>query len=609
MFKNPSYALLIKANLLLSIVLFLLFLIFNDSYENGVTLGLLLLGAISSATILVLLLYLLLFVFSFWHKKGLYVVAAVFVVTHLAVLADFFIYRIYHFHINAMVLNILTSPAATDSIQLGITPYIAVAAIVVFLIGYEWFVIKKVTSKPLDEMKLLNSKLNKITILPLFLIILTEKVSYGMAYLYVNSEVTSKFRVIPLYQPLTFTRLATKHFGFKIRKVTKTTVTTSKALKYPLEPISISAQANPVNIFIIASDAVRNSVISQEVTPNIIAFSKESWRYNNHYSGGNATRFGIFSMMYGLNATYWFSFLNSTRGSVFFEVLESLDYQISITSSTNTNWPEFRKTCYVDQQECIQDNFKGTPAQKDRQSTDALKKWLDKADASRPIFSFIFWDAPHQRSYPKEFSKFTPDNKGETNYLTVSASDRDVLFNQYKNSIAYNDNLFGEIIALLKEKGFYENSIIIFTSDHGQEFYEFGSFGHNSSFSRAQTQSPMIIKFPKQTPKKIDDLSSHVDLVPTLLSYVGVTNRPETYSNGFDMLKEDYKRNYIFTANWNNNAIITDKSTMVFSNLPNKIFNNEIRSTESYKKIPKSVSDIDDVTILDVLNQNRKFLK
>ncbi len=119
----------------------------------------------------------------------------------------------------------------------------------------------------------------------------------------------------------------------------------------------------------------------------------------------------------------------------------------------------------------------------------------------------------------------------------------------------------------------------------------------------------MIIKFPKQTPKKIDDLSSHVDLVPTLLSYVGVTNRPETYSNGFDMLKEDYKRNYIFTANWNNNAIVTDKSTMVFSNLPNKIFNNEIRSTESYKKIPKSVSDIDDVTILDVLNQNRKFLK
>lgn len=183
------------------------------------------------------------------------------------------------------------------------------------------------------------------------------------------------------------------------------------------------------------------------------------------------------------------------------------------------------------------------------------------------------------------------------------------LFNQYKNSVHYNDALFGEMIQTLKDKGLYENSIIIFTSDHGQEFYEYGYFGHNSAFSRSQIQSPLIVKFPGASAKVITDLTSHVDVVPTLLSYIGVNTPVQAYSNGQDLLSQGYKRNYAFVANWNYNAIYTDKTTMVFSNLPNKIFNNEVRYSKSYVKIDKDKQNVDASLILKVLDENRRFLK
>jgi len=70
--------------------------------------------------------------------------------------------------------------------------------------------------------------------------------------------------------------------------------------------------------------------------------------------------------------------------------------------------------------------------------------------------------------------KFKPDKGGEINYILVKKRDREILLNQYKNAIYYDDYLFGKIIKTLKEQKVYNNSIIILLSDHGEEFYEYG---------------------------------------------------------------------------------------------------------------------------------------
>jgi len=611
--KNINFSLFFKINLFLTTLLFLAFLLHNAEY-TFLNFTLTTLGLISSAAILYIVLYLLLIVFSFSKHFILYLSALFFTLIDIGLIVDFFIYKLFHFHINAMVLNILTSPDAMDSIQTGIAPVLLFILLIASIIWFQYYAIQKLHKLDTPFKTDLNRRLNKMILLPLVLIILIEKVSFGFATLFSKNEFISTFKVIPLYQPLTFNRIAARHFGFKAEKQAKYSIKTKADLNYPLKAIELD-QTNPTfNIFILANDSVKYDILNQEIAPNIMDFSKDALIFNHHYSGGNSTRFGIFSLIYGLNSTYWFSFLNSNQKPLFFDVLQKRNYDISIISSTNTNWPEFRKTCYVNVQESIEDKFKGEPWKKDEQSTECFLSHIDTASKEKPMFTFIFLDAPHGYSYPEETNKYYAP-KGEINYLAVSEDSQELktTVKRYKNAIYYNDILFGKMIQKLKEKDLYDNALIIYTSDHGQEFFEQGNFGHNTAFSQGQIHIPLMIKLPKSLAhsnlaEKINDsLTSHQDIVPSILHLLGVKNDPSDYSNGKNFFSNTFHRDYIFSANWNNNAIVTPKVISVFSNLPNKIFNNEIRDAKTYKKLTDRKTN--SKFILDTMNENKKFLK
>ncbi len=608
---NQNYLLFFKFNLFFTIAIFFSFLLHYEDY-TFLSFILTALASISSAIILYMLLYILLFFFSFSKVLILYLSMVLFVITNIALIIDFFIYKLFHFHINAMVLNILTSPDALDSVQIGILPLILFILLILIFIFLEFKLLNKLKKYNNSSKKRLNQKINKFITLPFIVIILTEKIAFGVATLFSKNELTTPFKVIPLYQPLTFNKIAAKHFGFDAQRQAQFSIKTDSDLNYPLKPIVLDNRSVDFPIFIIVSDSVKYTALNQKNTPNLMKFSNDALVFKHHYSGGNSTRFGIFSLFYGLNASYWFSFLNSNQKPIFFDVLTERNYDISIISSTNTNWPEFRKTCYVNIQNKIKDDFDGLPWEKDEQSTNYFISKL--SDKNKKMFSFIFLDAPHGYSYP-DTSNIYNAPKGEVNYLAISkdSDELQTLIKRYKNSVHYNDMLFGKMLTTLKKKNLYEKSLIIYTSDHGQEFYEQGNFGHNTSFSEPQIHVPLLIKLPKSLQGKVDisqinnSLTSHQDIVPTLLTLLGVQNNPKEYSNGYNMFSQDFHRDYIFSANWNNNAILNKDSISVFSNLPNKIFGNEVRDRQNYEilknKKPKSTY------ILDVIQENKKFLK
>jgi len=609
--KNITFSLFFKFNYLLSSLILSLFLLFNQDYTLF-SFILLLFATLSTTLLFYLLLYLMLFPFQRLKRWGLALATLVFISLDLILIIDFFIFRLYGFHINAMVLNIITSSDALDSIQLGLMPILFFISLICILIAIELYLLYKLRHLSLSQKQQLNQKINHKAILPLFFIVLSEKLIYGTSSLLNQNTILSKFEVIPLYQPLTFNRLASKLFHYKPDVTPKTTLKKNAKLHYPLEPIVIKKDPYPFPIFIIASDAVRNTILNKKTAPNIEAFKKDSLLFMHHRSGGNATRFGIFSFIYGLHAGYWFSFLNAAQPPILFQVLKKLHYQIDIISSTNTNWPEFRKTCYIDVLPHIKDDFNGKPWQKDREATHYLLDKIEHYKPNQPIFSFIFFDAPHGYSFPPEENLFHANQ--EINYLTVSKKGNDIAsaLSGYKNAIHYDDKLFGQIIEKLKQKGLYDKSMIIFTSDHGQEFYEYGHFGHNNAFDKAQTNSPLIIKPPKgmklSSPQEASStLTSHLDVIPSILHLIGVENPLERYSNGKYLFNKNYQREFAFIGNWNNSAIITPKYTYVFSNLPNKIFKNAIYQTESYQKV-KNIS-VPTPLLLDVIHENTKFFQ
>jgi len=610
---NPTFSLFFKSNFFLTTLIFLGFLIHfhNYTFNNFIFT---LIASISSVTLLTTILYLISMPFLFFKKWSIIFLSFLFVTTNITLIIDFFIYKLFHFHINAMVLNIITSPESMDSIQTGIAPLITLIIAIVGLIYFEILSYQKIKKLSIHTQKNINTKLNNRIFLPLLGLLLIDKLGFGFASLFNQNTLIAPIKIIPLYQPLTFSKFATKHFGFKITEHAKYSVKVDAALNYPLSPLRINTNKPSFPIFIFALDSVSYTAISSKVTPNIYKFSQEALVFKHHFSGGNSTRFGIFSLMYGLNATYWFSFLHANQKPVLFDILQERDYDIHIFSSTNTNWPEFRKTCYAGIQDKIQDNFDGKPWEKDTQSSKCFLEQIKNSSPNKLLFNFIFLDSPHGYSYPPNANIYGA-KEGEINYLSITpnCSALNTVKKYYKNALHYNDQLIGKMLTGLKNKGLYDKSLIIFTSDHGQEFFEYGNFGHNTSFSLSQIHVPFILKLPKSLQisnlgQKINtSLTSHEDVVPTLLSLLGVTNAPSDYSNGKNFLANNFHRDYVFAANWNNNAIITSETISIFSNLPNKIFGNEIRDTRTYKELPhlRPKSKF----ILDTINENKKFLK
>jgi membrane-anchored protein YejM (alkaline phosphatase superfamily) len=507
-----------------------------------------------------------------------------------------------------MVLNILLSPAAYKNLDMGSFPIIAAIVVFIFLILFEFFLIKLLKK---DILKIdIFLRIFKKNVLPLLIInLIAEKFIFGFASLFDKKEITLAVKTIPLYQPLTFNSIAKKYFGIekKVNQNSNLYITISSRINYPLKELEIK-NPNPKNIFIIGIDALRNDLITPETAPNIYKFAQESLWYTNNISGGNATRFGIFTLFYSLNAPYWFNFVDAKKGALFFNILKKLNYNISIFFSTSAKWPEFRETVFFN----IQDKVKDRLDSRDTNTFRFWKEYIKRVKINKPIFNFTFLNAPHGRYYPKKFAKFKPDKGGEINYLIIKKRDKNILLNQYKNAILYDDYLFGKMLEELKKRHLYKDSIIILTSDHGEEFYEYGYFGHNTAFDKSQVNSPLIVKLPNQKHKIIPKLSSSLDLIPSLLRYLGVKTPSKYYSNGYsNLFSKSYQREFATSGNWNYNSIITPKYTYVFSNLPNKIMKTEKLDTKAYKPL-KNTKEADKVMqkfIIEVLNQNRRFLK
>ena len=600
-------SLFIKLNFGFSLLLFFSFLIFNN--YNIVNFLFTALAALSSAAILYFIFYIFIAPFFFLKRKMLYFSAVIFAITNLLLVVDFFIFRIWHFHINGMVLNIMFSPAAYDSVKTGWLVKIAVLIAISLLIYVQYLLVRYVLAAELGHVKSRNKLFLTRAFPILFLLVFSEKLMSGFALMYSNIPLLERTKAIPLYMGVNFTLEMERNFGLKAEKVNRQELNISEESKvnYPLETLTFGKK-NPTNIFVFAMDSTRYDIVNEEVTPNLYKFSKENWVYHNHFSGGNTTRFGIFSLWYGLNANYWFSFLNAEKGPVFFDVLNELNYQSHIFSSSSTVWPEFKKTTYFNIQNKISDEYSKGYVQNDIDASSDFISWIEKIDKKKPIFSFVFLDAPHgPYSYPKEFAKFQPEGNEGVEYLTVSKDDAKVLLNKYKNANYFSDSLIHKMITALKDNGLYENSIIVITSDHGEEFYEFGTFGHNNAFNLMQTQVPFIVHWPDGGKKDIYEMTSHLDFAPTMLKYIGVKTDPMKYSMGKDILEEDFKRDYVFVGNWNNNTILTQDYTYVFNNV--NFFDSKVYSTKTYKVADDYDESHKQKMLLNVLNENSLFIK
>jgi arylsulfatase A-like enzyme len=111
----------------------------------------------------------------------------------------------------------------------------------------------------------------------------------------------------------------------------------------------------------------------------------------------------------------------------------------------------------------------------------------------------------------------------------LSAADRQHIVNAYDGEIRSMDDGFGSLLAALRKRGLYDRSLVVLTSDHGEEFGEHGRMGwHGHTLYDELLRVPLMIKLPASrfAGRTVGADFGLVDMAPTLLGAMGVPSPP-----------------------------------------------------------------------------------
>jgi len=104
-----------------------------------------------------------------------------------------------------------------------------------------------------------------------------------------------------------------------------------------------------------------------------------------------------------------------------------------------------------------------------------------------------------------------------------TAEERAWLKTLYNGEVAYVDRQLGRVLEKLKRLGLYEKSLIVLTSDHGEEFWEHGGYEHGQSLYRELLNVPLLVKPPGSGAERISDVTvSTASILPTLLDFCDI---------------------------------------------------------------------------------------
>mgnify|MGYP001070783341 CR=1 FL=1 len=117
----------------------------------------------------------------------------------------------------------------------------------------------------------------------------------------------------------------------------------------------------------------------------------------------------------------------------------------------------------------------------------------------------------------------------------ITKADNDLFHAVYAGMVTELDYWFGYLVEMLEAVGLFENTVIVFTSDHGTEFMEHGEFQkHPDLLHREVCQLPLLVHHPALSDQhvEVDALVSALDYPPSILSWAGI--KPEVPMDGFD---------------------------------------------------------------------------
>lgn len=170
-------------------------------------------------------------------------------------------------------------------------------------------------------------------------------------------------------------------------------------------------------------------------------------------------------------------------------------------------------------------------------------EWLDHRPADQPFFLYVHTVDPHVPYMPPsaELALYDPlPYTGIVDFnrdrellehvkagsLVLNDRDREHLEALYDGEISYHDTHFGGIVDGLASRGLADDTMVVFTADHGEEFWDHGSVGHGHSVYEELIHVPLLVRIPGVTDRasegmRVDDVVGLVDVLPTIYDALG----------------------------------------------------------------------------------------
>lgn len=293
-------------------------------------------------------------------------------------------------------------------------------------------------------------------------------------------------------------------------------------------------------VFVIAIDNLRKDEVGKkvngvELTPNLNKLLRDSVYLKNTYAQSSWTLPSFISFFTGL---YEFNHLITRYTNLDSKkpfLMENFSRRYINISINGGAWlsgknVDLRGFDYFKKGSRIEDVY---AAEKFFNNT---IEFIKKNQVPR-LFMFLHTFAIHAPYYPPKpfllklnknpsFYKLGSYTQKRQYFKNVSQKKRDSMEELYEADIMAFDHYFGKFIEYLKTKKIYKKSLIVFTSDHGEEFYEHKGWFHGHSLYNEMIKVPLIIKFPNNKYKGlcIQKNVGVMDILPTLMDYLKIKN-------------------------------------------------------------------------------------
>jgi len=315
-------------------------------------------------------------------------------------------------------------------------------------------------------------------------------------------------------------------------------------LEAPLPEHPPFAENKRKSILFIVADSVQFKSVRPDTMPFLHALRKRrpGLKSDYHYSTAHYTEPGIFSLVTGLDGFHYQPYASAEAPVFSLKQLRDSGFRLHAFASTQIrSWhaAEFFFDQFDDYREFVKhERF-------DRDDADLARALMEFAGSKRehPFFMLAVLNSSHHNyPYPPEFEHFKPAVPENFDIDRIREHNEwDALRNRYYNSLRYIDSLLEQILVAFESQIAAGELIVVFTSDHGEEFNERGLWGHiKINPYNEQMRVPLYFYLPGAAapPQR---LTSSSDIMPTIFEAMGLagTNLPFNGKSLLRVLPED----------------------------------------------------------------------